>query len=256
MNIGGLACLPALALLLPWLIGDAQTDPARAQVGPLQAWVARAASGACQLQLRNVGDTAVVAWTVTVHSEDARYISVFRHDGWRDEFHLPSASLTVPPGVTKTFTVNEEGALGELAVRIHFLVRADDVAHGMAEHAAHVGGAAVELRGLRERRGRQAVQALALAEQIDEAVRQRGAAQVLASTLASSVLETDGDWNWWRIAEAMKAAEALPAGDRRAPGDLRAAVALLRDAHRRGTSEVTLMPAEPMQPIAIGRCVG
>ncbi len=65
-----------LAALLSSVNGRAQPQPARAQVGPLQAWVARGASGACQLQLRNVGDTTVVGWTVTVHSEDARYISV------------------------------------------------------------------------------------------------------------------------------------------------------------------------------------
>lgn len=74
----------------------AQDQPPRAQVGPLQAWVARGASGACQLNLHNLGDTTVVAWTVTVHSENARFIAVFRHDGWRDRFHLPSAALTLP----------------------------------------------------------------------------------------------------------------------------------------------------------------
>jgi hypothetical protein len=242
--------------LLSCVTGYAQTQAARAQVGPLQAWVARGASGACQLQLRNVGDTAVVGWTLTVHSDDARYISVFRHDGWRDEFHLPSASLTVPPGETRTFTVNEQGALGDLAVRIHFLVLADDIAHGMALYAAHVGGADDELRGLQGRRRGQAVQALGVAEKIDEAVRQQGAAQVLAAKLASSVLETDGDWNWWRIMEGVKAAEALPAGDPKAAADLSAALGLLREAHRRGTAAVTLRAAEPMQPLAIGRCVG
>ncbi len=89
MIIARRASLALAVALLSCVNGHAQTQQARAQVGPLQAWVARGASGACQLQLRNVGDTAVVGWTVTVHSEDARYISVFRHDGWRDEFHLP-----------------------------------------------------------------------------------------------------------------------------------------------------------------------
>lgn len=67
----------------------AQTPAPRAQVGPLQAWVARDAAGVCQLALHNVADTAVVAWVVTVHSEEARYISSFRHDGWRDPFDAP-----------------------------------------------------------------------------------------------------------------------------------------------------------------------
>ena len=48
----------------------AQAPPPRAQVGPLQAWVARSESGACQLRLRNAGDTTVLAWTVTVRSEE------------------------------------------------------------------------------------------------------------------------------------------------------------------------------------------
>jgi hypothetical protein len=252
---GALAPL-LVAALLSSANGYAQTQPARAQVGPLQAWVARGASGACQLQLRNVGDTAVVAWTVTVHSEDAHYISVFRHDGWRDAFHLPSASLHVPPGETRSFTVGEDGAIGDLTVRIHLLVLANDLAHGMAEYAAHVGGADDELRGLQDRRRGQAVQALAVAEKIDEAVRQQGAAQVLASKLASSVLETDGDWNWWRITEAVKAAEALPAGDPKAPADLSAALDLLREAHRQGTAAVTLRAVEPMHPVVVGSCVG
>ncbi len=152
--------------------------------------------------------------------------------------------------------MGEDGAIGDLTVRIHFLVLANDLAHGMAQYAAHVGGASDELRGLQDRRRGPAVQARAAAEKVDEAVRQRGAAQVLASKLASSVLETDGDWNWWRISEAVKAAEALPVTDQKASTDLSAAIALLREAHRRGTAVVTLTPAEPMHPVAVGSCVG
>jgi hypothetical protein len=233
---------------------EAQEQRPRAQVGPLQAWVARGASGVCQLNLRNVADTPVVAWTVTVRSDEARFVSVFRHDGWRDRFHLPAAGLTVVRGKTAHFTVNESGAIGALDVRIHLVVGEDNVAHGMAEPAAHVGAAPDELRSLQARRTQQAAEALARAEQIDAAVAREGVPSVLAARLASSTLENDGNWNWWRVAEEAKAAEALAPGSRAAAQRLSAALDLLREAHRRGTAPVTLRPADSMRPLAVGDC--
>jgi hypothetical protein len=253
-KVGCASCVLAFATLWSCDGVYAQNAPSRAQVGPLQAWVARAASGVCQLNLHNVADVTVVAWTVTVRSEDARFISVFRQDGWRDRYHLPSAALTLSRGDTTHHTVNEDGALGALEVRIHLLVREDDVAHGMAEYAAHVSPAPIELRSLQERRRSQASQALALAHKIDGAIAREGVAAVLASKLASSALDNDGDWNWWHVSEAVKAAEALSPTSPKAAADLSAALDRLRDAHRRGTAPMTLHLADPMRPLAVGRC--
>ena len=214
----------------------------------------RSESGACQLRLRNVGDTTVLAWTVTVSSEDARYVSQFRHDGWRDEFHLPSARLDVPPGETRTFTVNEDGALGDLIVRIHFLALSSGIAHGMSEYAAHVGDAAAEIGLLQARRRRQAAEAQDVVTRLDAAIVEKGVASVLASTLASSLLQNEGDWNWWRVTQAVLAAEALPAGSPKAATQLSAALDLLREAHRRGNEPLRLTVAEPMAPLVVGRC--
>jgi hypothetical protein len=241
-----------VAVLLASL--HAQTPPARAQIGPLQAWVERSESGACQLRLRNAGDTTVLAWTVTVSSEDARYVSLFRHDGWRDEFHLPSARLDVPPGETRHFTVNEDGASGDLTVRVHFLASSSGVAHGMSEPAAHVGDAVAELAFLQARRRRQAAEAEDVLARLDAAIVEKGVATVLASALASSLLENEGDWNWWRVTQALLAAEALPAGDPKASAHLSAALDLLREARRRGNEPLTLTAAEPMAPLVVGRC--
>lgn len=159
----------------------------------------------------------------------------------------------VPRG-TQRFTVGEDGALGDLAVRIHLLVLDTDVAHGMAEYAAHTRDATAELRSLQEHRGRQAAAALARAEAIDASIAQRGVVSVLSSTLASSTLENGGDWNWWRVAKAAKAAEALPPGSPQGAAGLSAALHLLREAHRRGTAPVTLQLADPMRLLAVGRC--
>lgn len=255
MNVSHRASLALVGVfLLSCMTGHAQTPAPRAQVGPLQAWVARDASGVCQLTLHNVAEIAVVAWVVTVHSEEARYISSFRYDGWRDPFHGATASLAVAPGGTQIFHVGEDGALGDLAVRIHLLVLDTDVAHGMPEYAAHTGGAAAELRSLQDRRRTLAAEALALAEKIDAAIARLGMVSVLASRLASSALENEGDWNWWRVAEAAKAAEALPPASLQAATGLSAALNLLREAHRRGTAPVTLHLADPMSPLAMGSC--
>jgi hypothetical protein len=160
----------------------------------------------------------------------------------------------VPPQETRVFTVAEEGALGHLRVEIHLVVRADGQAHGMAEWSSHVAPAARVLARMLDRRRQTALEALGLAEKADAAIGLQGAAQVLASKFVSTMLETDGDWNWWRITEGAKAAEAMPAGDPKAFADLSAAIDLLREAHRRGTDVVTLTPAEPMHPVAVGTC--
>ena len=228
--------------------------PPRAQVGPLQAWVARGGPGPCQLRLHNTGDTTVVAWTVTVQSEDARYVSVFRHDGWRDRYHPASVNLDVPPGRARSLTVNEEGAVGDLTVRIHLLVLSSGIAHGMSVHATHIGNAGEELGLLHARRRRQAAEAQHVVARLDAAIAKQGIATVLASTLASSLLHDEGDWNWWRVTQAVLAAEALPAGSAKAAARLSAALDLLREAHRRGNESLTLKVAEPMAPFAVGRC--
>lgn len=232
----------------------AQTPAPRAQVGPLQAWVARDASGVCQLTLHNAADTPVVAWVVTVHSEEARHISSFRHDGWRDSFDGATPSLSVVPRGIQRFSVGEDGALGDLAVRIHLLVLDTDVAYGMAEYAAHTRGAVGEIRALHEHRGRQAAAALALAERIDAAIAELGVVRVLASKLASVTLENEGDWNWWRVAEAARAAEALRPDSQEAAAGLPVVPSLLREAHRKGTGLIRLRRADPMRPLVIGRC--
>ncbi len=240
-----------LALLLLALT-QATTGPAR--VGPLEAWVERAASGACQLRLRNAGSPSVEAWTVTVRSDEARHVSIHRHDGWRDEFHLPSATLALTAGETRHFTVPEDGALGALTVRIHFVALPSGVAYGMPEPAAHVGDAAHERDRLVEARRAQAVEAQQHADRLDAAIARDGVARVLADRVASALLENEGTWNWWRIAEAARAAEARPPGDPSAPPALRAAIGLLREAHHRGMAPVALGEAEPMRPVAIGAC--
>ena len=244
--------LHATAALLP--TAGLRAQPPRAQVGPLRAWVARGDSGACQLELHNTGTSPVVAWTVTVRSEQARHVTVFRHDGWRDEFHLPASALQVPPGFTKAFTVDEAAAAGALVVRIHLLVLGSNVAHGMREGAAHIGAADEELGRLTARRQAVAAEARQITDRVEAALRERGIAAVLSTRLTSSILESDGDWNWWRIAEAAKAAEAKAADDPDAAAGLRAALDLLRDAHRVGMAPVTLIPAEPMQAAAVGTC--
>lgn len=240
-----------LALLLLALL---QGDTSGARVGPLEASVARAASGACRLHLRNAGPVPIEAWTVTVRSEAARHVSIHRHDGWRDPFHLPQATLQVAPGETRHFTVPEDGALGDLTVRIHFVVLASGVAYGMPTAAAHVGDAAHERDNLVEARRAQALEAQQHADRLEAALARDGVARVLADRVASALLENEGNWNWFRIAEAAKAAEARPPGDPAAPPALRAAIDLLREAHQKGMAPVTLAEVEPMRPVAIGTC--
>lgn len=227
-----------------------------AQVAGLQASVARDASGACQLRLRNTGSTEIVAWVVTVQSHDARYISQFRHDGWRDRYHLPSTSVTLARDGTQRFTVREGGARGILEVRIHLVIHADDVAYGMSEHAAHTGGAEILLRRVQEVRARQADEALDLAGKIDALIDDQGLAKVLSSKAASALLQSDGTWNWWRITQAFHAAESRAPGDMEAMADVSSAFDLLREAGRTGKAPITLARGEPMQPLGIGECAG
>lgn len=222
----------------------------------LQASVARDASGACQLRLRNTGAIEIVAWVVTVQSREARYIAQFRHDGWRDRYHLPSTSLTLDKDRTHRFTVRENGALGILEVRIHLVVGADDVAYGMSDYAAHTGGADVLLRRVQELRARQAGEALDLAGRIDALVDHQGLAKVLSSKAASAVLQSHGTWNWWRVTQALQSAESRPPGNMEAQADVSTALDLLREAGRTGRAPITLAQAEPMQPLGIGDCAG
>ncbi len=125
----------------------------------------------------------------------------------------------------------------------------------MSESAAYVGDAAAELGLVQARRRRQAAEAQDVVARLDAAIAAQGVAKVLASTLASSLLQDEGTWNWWRVAQAALAAEALPAGNPKAAAHLSEALNLLREAHRRGNEPLTLTAAEPMAPLVVGRCV-
>lgn len=227
-----------------------------AQVAGLQASVARDASGVCQLRLRNTGAIEIVAWVVTVQSREARYIAQFRHDGWRDRYHLPSTSLTLDKDRTHRFTVRENGTLGILEVRIHLVVGADDVAYGISDYTAHTGGAEVLLRRVQEVRARQADEALDLAGRIDALVDHQGLAKVLSSKAASGVLQSHGTWNWWRVTQALQSAESRSPADMEAKADISTALGLLREAGRTGRAPITLAKGEPMQPLGVGDCAG
>jgi hypothetical protein len=139
-------------------------------------------------------------------------------------------------------------------VRIHFVVLATNVAYGLSEQAAHIRPADAERRTLQDSRQRQAAEALAHAQRIDAAIAERGLARVLASGRASTLLESDGEWNWWQVSQAMKAAEALPPASPQAAAALSAALDLLREAHRRGNAPIALEQADTMHPVASGRC--
>ena len=240
--------LGALGLLL-------QPDPALpAAVGPLRAWVARSASGACQLRLRNTGDVPLEAWTVTVQSADARHTTIVRDDHWRDAYHLPLGASRIEPGETDAFPIPEDGALGDLTIRVALLVRSDGVAFANPESVPGVGTGDDERRGVVTRRTREAMEARRLADAIEARLASDGLVPMFEARRISSLLEAEGDLNWWRVSELVAAAERLPAGDRSGAARVREAVALLREAQRRGSAEVALHRADPLRPVAVGRC--
>ena len=70
----------------------------------------------------------------------------------------------------------------------------------------------------------------------------------------AALLEATGELNWWRVRELVLAAEASAKGDASGETRIREAVALLREAHRRGSAEVTLRRADPLRPVAVGSC--
>lgn len=226
----------------------------RAQVGPLQAWTARSATGVCQLRLRNTGDEPIEAWTVTVRSDTARHTTIVRQDHWRDTYHLPLAAARVEPGETDAFTIAEAAARGALTVRIALLVRSDGVAYGAAEQVPGVGDADDERLGVVTRRTREAEEARQLADVIEARLASDGLVPMFEARRLSTLLESEGDLNWWRIRELVLSAEAAPAGDPSGPARIRDAIALLRDAHRKGTTPIALHRAEPMQPMVVGTC--
>ncbi len=226
----------------------------RAQVGPLQAWVARGASGVCQVRLRNTGESIVEAWNVTVRSADARHTMIVEHDGWRDAYHLPSAALRLQPGDTRAFTVHEDGAAGDLDVEIHLVVQADGTAYGMEAASSHVARGERILARMIEGRRKVAEEAERHVDIVQASIGRDGVARVLAHRVASSTLENEGDWNWWRVREVIEAAEALPPGDPAAADRLSAALDLLREAHRRGMAPVALAHTDPLMASAVGRC--
>lgn len=246
--IGRVALAVPLAVLL-------QTAPDTARVGPLEVSVGRNAFGACQLRLHNAGAMAIEAWRVSVRSDEARRTTIERRDAWRDPFHLPLEASRLDPGETVTRPLAEAGAVGPLQIRIHLVVRADGVAHGMAEAEAYTSAAPRELELLVERRRPQATEALALATRTEAAIAVDGVATVLARRQLSTLLDTEGDWNWWQVREQARAAEALATtAPSAAAAQLAGAIALLKTAHRVGTAGLTLAVAEPMQPRAVGRC--
>jgi hypothetical protein len=230
-------------------------QPETARVGPLEAWVGPDASGACQLHLRNVGDVPLEAWRVSVRSDDARRTTIVAHDGWRDPFHMPLEESQVEPGETVSIAVLGNAARGALTVRVHLVVRIDDIAHGDPEATGATGDAAFELRQLLDRRRGAAAEALAAAEATESAIASEGIDRVLATRRLSERLDTTGDWNWWEVTQQALAAEAAAARDPLgAARALRSAIALLREAHRRGTALIVLQPAEPARFVAAGRC--
>lgn len=226
----------------------------RAQVGPLQAWTARSASGGCQLLLRNVGDVPIEAWTVTVRSEDARHTTIVREDHWRDAYHLPLSASRIEPGATNAFTIQDAAARGALTVRIALLVRSDGVAYGNPEQVPAVGDADHERRGLVTRRVREAEEARQLADAIAARMASDGLVPMFEARRLSALLESEGDLNWWRVRELVLAAEAAPPGDAGAAARVREAVSLLREADRKGTMEIVLQRAEPLRPMVVGAC--
>ena len=244
--------------LVMWLVAFVlvlQADaPPRAQVGPLQAWMARDASGTCQLRLRNTGAVPIDAWTITVRSDDAHYVTIVREDHWRDAYHLPIAAGRIEPGETDAVTIHEDGAIGALTVRVALLVRSDGVAYGSPEAVPGIGDAADERRSLATRRIREAEEARQLADAIEARLASDGLVPMFEARRLSTLLESAGDLNWWRVRERVLAAEAAPAGDPSGPARVREAIALLREAHRKGTAAIVLHRAEPMQPMVVGTC--
>jgi hypothetical protein len=243
--------VPLLLVLLAMLQPDV---PPRAQVGPLQAWTARSATGVCQLRLRNTGDVPIEAWTVTVRSEEARHTTIAREDHWRDAYHLPLSAARVEPGETDAFTIADQAARGALTVRIVLLVRSDGVAYGTPEPVPGVGDADDERRGLVTRRTREAEEARQLADAIEARMASDGLVPMFEARRLSALLDAQGDLNWWRVRELVVGAEAAPAGDQGAASRVREAVGLLREAHRKGTADIVLQRAEPLRPMVVGRC--
>ena len=242
-------------MLLSHVAAHAQPQPDTARVGPLEVSVGRNAFGACQVRLHNAGEVAIEAWRVSVRSDEARHTTVERRDAWRDPFHLPLEASRLDPGETVTRPLAEAGAVGPLQIRIHLVVRADGVAHGMAEAEAYTNEAPRELALLIDRRLPQASEALDMATRTEAAIAVDGVATVLARRQLSTLLDTDGDWNWWQVREQARAAEALATTDpSAAAAQLAGAIALLKTAHRVGTAGLTLAAVEPMQPRAVGRC--
>ena len=126
----------------------------------------------------------------------------------------------------------------------------------MSESAAYVGDAAAELGLVQARRRRQAAEAQDVVARLDAAIAEQGVAKVLASTLASSLLQDEGD------VELVAGGSGRPRSrgpSRRQPesgrSHLSEALNLLREAHRRGNEPLTLTAAEPMAPLVVGRCV-
>lgn len=237
------------------LLALLQPSPDTARVGPLEAWVGTNAFGACQLHLRNAAAVPIEAWRVSVRSAETRRTTIAAHDGWRDPFHMPLEESRLDPGETVSVAVSGDGARGPLTVRVHLVVRGDDLAHGDHEAVGASGDAAFELRQLLDRRRGAAAEALAVADAIEAAIRSEGVGRVLATHRLSERLDTAGDWNWWDVTQQALAAEAAaerdPIGAARM---LRAAVARLREANRKGTAPVTLTPADPARFLVVGRC--
>lgn len=238
------------------LLSLLQADAApRAQLGPLQAWTARSASGVCQLRLRNAGDVPIEAWTVTVRSDEARHTTIVREDHWRDAYHVPLAAARIEPGETDAFTIQEDAARGPLTVRIALHVRSDGVALGNPEMVPGVGTGADERRWLVTRRAREAAEAVLLADRIEGRLAADGLVPMFEARRISALLDAEGDLNWWRVRELVLSAEAAPPGDPAGPARIREAVALLRDAARKGSLGVDLHPADPARPVVVGACV-
>ncbi|BCS35890.1 hypothetical protein TBR22_A51250 [Luteitalea sp. TBR-22] len=243
------------SVLLASLTAHAQVQGETARVGPLEAWVGANAFGACQLHLRNVGTVPIEAWRVSVRSEETRHTTIAAHDGWRDRFHMPLEESQLDPGETVNVAVTGDATRGPLTVRVHLVVRGDDIAHGNPEAVGASGDAAFELRQLRDRRRGAAAEALAAADATEAAMRSEGVGRVLATRRLSERLDKAGDWNWWEVTQQALAAEAAAARDPIAAArGLRQALALLREAHQRGTAPITLQPAEPARFLVIGRC--
>lgn len=237
--------------LLSLLQADAA---ARAQLGPLQAWTARSASGVCQLRLRNAGEVPIEAWTVTVRSDQARHTTIVREDHWRDAYHVPLAAARIEPGETDAFTIQEDAASGALTVRIALLVQSDGVAVGSAEMVPGVGTGADERGWLATRRAREAAEAGQLADAIEARLASDGLVPMFEARRISALLEAEGDLNWWRVRELVLAAEASRRGDASAERQLKQAIALLREAQGKGAAEVVLREAAPSQSMAVGTC--